>query len=114
MTAAFLAALSHNHPSARLLAIYGDYAWNVLGDRELGLRMTGAAIETAPDEPAYRITQVRMLIALDHTDEAQEASRKLETLNIGGRLDTSIRSLQNQISEKRATATSSSQGAHVR
>jgi len=114
MTEAFLTALSHNHPSARLLATYGDYAWNVLGDRELGLRMTEAAIETAPDEPAYRITQVRMLIALDHTDEAQEASRKLQTLNIGGRLDTSIRSLQNQISEKKATAASSSQGAHGR
>ncbi len=30
MMEAFMAALSHPDPSARLLATYGDYAWNVL------------------------------------------------------------------------------------
>jgi len=107
MTAAFLAALSHDNPSARLLATYGDYAWNVLGDRELGLHMTEKAIETSPSEPAYRITQTRMLIALDHPDKAQEAYRQLEKLNIGGRLDTSIRDLRSRIGEEMVAPASS-------
>lgn len=113
MTAAFLAALAHDNPSARLLATYGDYAWNVLHDRELGLRMTEEATGTAPDEPAYRITQTRMLIALDRPDEAQEAYRQLEKLNIGGHLDTSIRDLRNRIGEERAATASSSSDARV-
>ena len=87
MTEAFTAALSHPHPDARLLATYGDYAWNVLDDHELGERMTDEAVEASPDEPAYRITLIRMLAAQGRTIEARDALRQLEPLNIGGRLN---------------------------
>jgi protein O-mannosyl-transferase len=89
MIQAFLAALSHPSPSARLLATYGDYAWNVLGDHALGERMTTEAVHTAPDEPAYLITQIRMLMAQGREAEARLALRQLETLNFGGRLNAS-------------------------
>ena len=89
-----MAALSHPHPSARLLATYGDYAWNVLDDHALGERMSADAVEASPDEPAYRITLIRMLTALDKTDEARKAYQQLETLNIGGRLDSSLAELR--------------------
>lgn len=89
MMQAFLAALSHPNPSARLLATYGDYAWNVLDDHVLGARMTAEAVRTAPDEPAYRITQIRMLMAQGREAEARLALKQLETLNFGGRLNAS-------------------------
>jgi protein O-mannosyl-transferase len=94
MMQAFLAALSHPNPSARLLATYGDYAWNVLDDHALGERMTAEAVQTAPDEPAYRITQVRMLAAQGRDAEAKQALKQLESLNIGGRLNNGLTELR--------------------
>jgi len=94
MTAAFEAALSHPAPSARLLAMYGDYAWNVLGDHELGLRMTQAATRAAPDEPAYLITETRMLVAMGRVRAAQNSYKLLRRLNIGGRLNRDLASLR--------------------
>jgi hypothetical protein len=97
MMAAFVAALSHPHPDARLLANYSDYVWNVLDDRSLGLRMAEEAVKADPGEPAYRITLVRMQIASNHIDEANEQMKALQRLDIGGRLDNSIHELQHQI-----------------
>ena len=97
MQAAFTAALSHPKPGARLLATYGDYAWNVLDDRALGLRMTQQAVQAQPGEPAYRITLIRMLAAQGHTAEARSALEQLETLNYGGRLDSSVAELHTSL-----------------
>ncbi|GAA0259785.1 hypothetical protein [Rhodanobacter caeni] len=94
MVEAFLAALHHPHPRPRLLATYGDYAWNVLKDHALGERMTEEAVKAQPTEPAYRITLVRMLAAQGRGNEAREALEQLETLNIAGRLDGSIQGLR--------------------
>ncbi|HUB91123.1 MAG TPA: hypothetical protein VMA74_15470 [Dyella sp.] len=95
MVDAYLAALSHPNPSARLLSMYGDYAWNTLGDRELGLRMTDAAVKASPNEPAYRITKIRMLAAQGRDMEAKQALKQLQSLNIGGRLNDELTQLSN-------------------
>lgn len=97
MVEAFLAALSHPDPSARLLAAYSDYAWNILGDHALGLKLGEDAVLTQPSEPAYRITLVRMLLALGRTKEALQEYRELEHLNIGGSLDRDLLSLHQAI-----------------
>jgi len=94
MMQAFVAALSHPNPSARLLATYGDYAWNVLEDHVLGERMTVDAVKASPNEPAYQITLIRMLAAQGHKAEANKAFQKLEALNIGGRLNSSLNELR--------------------
>lgn len=94
MLQAYLAAVSHPKPSARLLAMYGDYAWNVLDDRALGLSMTASAAKTAPSETAYRITLIRMLAALGQKGDAQSAMKQLESLNYGGRLDSTLAELR--------------------
>jgi len=94
MMAAFMAALDHPHPNARLLANYGDYAWNVLDDKALGQRMTEDAVRAEPSEPVYHITLVRMLVVQGRRNEALAALRQLELLNIGGRLDDSIAELR--------------------
>ena len=94
MVEAFHAALAHPQPRPRLLAIYGDYAWNVLDDHALGVRMTAEAVKAKPAEPAYHITLTRMLAAQERYDEARQQIRALENLNIGGRLDGSIAGLK--------------------
>jgi hypothetical protein len=94
MVDAYNAALSHSAPSARLQSMYGDYAWNVLRNHPLGMRMTDAAVVAAPNEPAYRITQIRMLVVLGRRDKAVEAFHALESLNIGGRLNNDLANLQ--------------------
>jgi hypothetical protein len=97
MTQAFEAALSHPQPSARLQAIYSDYAWNILRDRALGLRMIEGAVTKAPSEPSYRITLVRMLTTLGNRAEAETQMRALQNLNFGGRLNAAIDGLSQQI-----------------
>jgi hypothetical protein len=109
MIAAFLAALSHPHPSARLLAIYGDYAWNVLDDYPLGLRMSQAAVAASPNEPAYRITVIRMLVVQKQMIEAQQEYQQLRRLNIGGYLDGTLESLQHLLATPPATDPKASQ-----
>jgi hypothetical protein len=94
MMAAFMAALSHPDPDARLLANYGDYCWNVLGDHALGLRMAEESVTADPSEPVYRITQIRMLAAMGRYNEARVALQRLRLLNFGGRLNDSITDLQ--------------------
>jgi hypothetical protein len=93
MTQAFLAALSHPDPSARLLAMYGDYAWNMLNDHDLGERMTDEAVKAAPKEPAYRITMIRMLASQGRKSDAANAIKDLKTLDIGGSLDANLKEL---------------------
>ena len=93
MVDAFNAALSHRHQSARLLAMYGDFAWNVLGDHHLGLQMTSKAVRASPNEPAYLITLVRMLIASGNRREAESQLVRLRQLNFGGRLQGTITEL---------------------
>jgi hypothetical protein len=94
MTQAYLAALSHPNPSARLLAMYGDYAWNILDDHNLGERMISAAVQASPTEPAYQISLVRMLAAANRSTDAKMALDRLQRLNIGGRLDASLAQLK--------------------
>ena len=92
MVAAFNAALAHG-PSARLLATYGDYAWNLLDEHKLAIQLTAQAVKAKPEEPAYLITLVRMLAAQGRYAEARDALARLRRLNIGGRLDRDIQAL---------------------
>jgi protein O-mannosyl-transferase len=94
MSAAFNAALSHPNSTGRLLANYGDYAWNLLGDKQLGLKMARAAVLASPNEPAYRITLTRMLVVLGRFNEANQQIAELNRLNYGGRLNTSLTELR--------------------
>ncbi|MGN6282738.1 hypothetical protein [Frateuria sp.] len=93
MLEAFLAALSHPKPSARLLANYGDYAWNVLGDRELGIRMAKAASAADPAVPVYHVTLARQALVLGRLDEVRQQIDVLRHLNVGGSLDPVIAEL---------------------
>lgn len=94
MVEAFNIALSHPSPSARLMATYSDYAWNLMGDRGLALKMIERAVALTPTEPAYRITLARMAMASGNPELAQQQIASLKQLNVGGRLNDSIRDLE--------------------
>lgn len=102
MIASFLAVVSHPQPSARILSTYSDYAWNVVGDRDLGERLATDAVERAPGEPAYRETLIRMLLAQGKLTQAKETLAGLSYLNIGGSLDERIRKLQAAVAKASA------------
>jgi protein O-mannosyl-transferase len=97
---AFMAALNHPNPSARLLIMYADFAWNSLDDRELGLRAAQDAVQSRPGEPAYRVTLARMLTALGRIPEAEAQRGALAGMNVGGALDDDIDSLDTLISSQ--------------
>lgn len=90
MVEMFITATSHSNTGARILAAYGDYAWNVLNDKTLALSLARDATLRAPDEPTYLITLLRMQRATGHTDEAQETQARLEAMNTFGRLNGEI------------------------
>lgn len=100
MLDAYLAALSHPNPSARLLNMYGMYAWEVLDDHSLALRMLQDAVATDPKEPAYRVTQIRMLTDAGRLDDARKALRDLQPLNLGGHMDEGIATLNARLAAK--------------
>jgi len=102
MLMAFMTALEHPNPSARLLATYADFAWNTLGDRELGLRAEQDAVHSRPSEPAYRVTLARMLTALDRLPEARAQRDALVAMNVGGALDDDIASLETLMTSRTA------------
>jgi hypothetical protein len=90
MMNAYLAALSHERKSARLLAMYSDFAWNELDDRALSLRAGIEAVERNSREPAYRIGLINKLIAMDKIDEAKRQRDALESMNLGGAYDADV------------------------
>lgn len=97
MVEAFLAALSHPHPGARLLAIYGDYAWNALDDHALGLRMAEDAAQKSPATGAYVITEFNRRLATGDVAGARSTLEHLRRLNIGGRFDGDIEAATKQL-----------------
>jgi hypothetical protein len=104
MTDAFQAALDHPNTSARLLATYSDYAWNLQGNHALGERMIEAALKSDPKEAAYRITEIRMLVAMGKYEQARESLNVLQTLNMGGHLDANITELRTLLSKHQTDA----------
>jgi hypothetical protein len=56
--------------------------------------MTEAAVRTAPNEPAYYETLIKMFIATDQSERAKNTLNDLKRLNIGGRLSSDIYRLQ--------------------
>jgi hypothetical protein len=104
MMMAYMAALGHRDPSARLLATYADFAWNSLGDHELGLRAAQDAVRGRPGEPAYRVTLARMLAVMGRMPEAKVQRDALAGMNVGGAFDDDIGSLDALISSRTVPA----------
>lgn len=103
---------SHNgRGSARLLGSFGQHLWSVDNDRDRAIRMAKAAVEKAPDEPAYRINLARMLMDAGQTTDAAGQIDALDRLNIGGRLDAPLTSLRARLRMAQSPAGADEGGA---
>lgn len=69
-----------NPQSSRLRAIYANYAFNVIGDAELAMRVMREAVALAPQDPDYRSWLVRMGLA-SNLLEPVEAKEAMELLS---------------------------------
>lgn len=101
MIEAYGVALSHPNPTGRLQAMYADYAWSMLHDETLALRLIQGAVSASPNEPTYRISWIRLLLASGHVDEASAQLPRLDTMNYGGALASDIDQLRNQLAAAR-------------
>lgn len=97
---AFVAAMGHPNPSARMLAMYAGFAWNILEDRQLGLTLQRDAVKKAPAEMAYHIVLCRMAAIKGDVKTANTELNILKTSNLGGRLSPDIKSLEALISSR--------------
>ena len=69
MQAALRAALAH--PSPEVLAIYANYALNVLHDATLALSLTRESIRLGPGDPKYRENLILLLVTTGQTEAAR-------------------------------------------
>ncbi|MDN5873555.1 MAG: hypothetical protein L0H29_04130, partial [Sinobacteraceae bacterium] len=76
---------------------------NVMRDNALGLRMAKATVETAPGEPAYRVTLLRMQVRSGHLKAARKQLAMLQSMNVAGSLDGEIRDARALISSAAST-----------
>lgn len=97
---AFVTAMGHPNPSARMLAMYAGFAWNTLEDRLLGLTLQRDAVKKAPTEMAYHVVLCRMAVASGDVETANTELAILKANNLGGRLSPDIASLTALISSK--------------
>ena len=103
MQEAFEAAVSHPDTDARAMGELRRLHLERLGNQKKGLALTERAVSADPGEPAYHITLARMFIVLGELDKARAQVLALRNLNIGGRLDGSIRNLEARINDARSS-----------
>ena len=78
LLAAFLGALNHQSPSARLLATYGAFAANELGDYALSARVLHDAATMSPEIMGYRIELANALALEGKPKEAEQILNQLD------------------------------------
>lgn len=96
---AFLAALSHPHPIARLLGAYADFARDLLHNDGLSIDYLQRAVIAAPAEPAYRVQLAHLQAIHGMTEAALRNIDALRRMDSFGRLDAQIATLEEQAEE---------------
>ena len=99
LSMAYQAALDHPRHTPRLVGMYADFAWNLLDDDALAVRMGKEAVELAPREPAYRVTLARMYAANGDLAAARTQIAALRRLNVAGELDGDIASVTTELAK---------------
>lgn len=93
---AYVAALSHPDPIARLLGAYADFANELLHDDARAIRYLRLAVDKAPGEPEYRVQLTHLLAIHGMTEEAVRNIDRLRRMDSFGRLDAKIAILEQQ------------------
>jgi protein O-mannosyl-transferase len=93
MLALFAAAVQRSE-DPQLLAIYGNYALNVLLDPNLALQLWWDAVEQAPRNVQYRETLAKLWIASGRHDLAREQIEMIRALGRFGETETTAAKLE--------------------
>jgi tetratricopeptide (TPR) repeat protein len=107
MEAIFNQALKHKN--AILLSIYGYYTINKRGDFDKGLGLFSRAVELSPRQPQLWINLIRLLIAMQRPDEAEEKLRLFMAADTYGGNEADFNRLHESIVEMRKKQSSSAQ-----
>src|SRR6185437_14439294 len=91
---AYEAAISRPHPIARLYGAYADFQRDILHDDMQGEKYLALAVAGDPGEPAYRIDLAALYARNGQTEKALEQIDALRRMNLAGRLDGQIATLE--------------------
>jgi hypothetical protein len=99
MLAMYVAALSHG-PNPDVMASYGTYALNVLGDTELALQLWQDASAQHPRDPTYHANVVKLLIVLGRYDEVASHIATIRSLGKFGQYESLARQLEQRAADQ--------------
>ena len=91
---AYEAALSRPHPIARLNGGYADFQRDILHNDQLAEVYLAQAVAGDPGEPAYRVDLAALYARNGQTEKALEQIDALRRMNLAGRLDGQIATLE--------------------
>jgi hypothetical protein len=94
------AALSRGK-DPEVMNIYANYVLHVLDRPELALGLWKISIELNPSEPVYRISTIKLLIAMERRDEARAEIAKLRKLGRLGQFERLATELELRSRESR-------------
>jgi hypothetical protein len=99
MVATFGAALARgDHPE--VLNNYGNYALNEMQDPGLALRAWSEAARLNPGEPQYRISLVKLQVALRRDAEARAGIATLRAMGVPGQYEAQARELEERLAAR--------------
>lgn len=93
----FLDVMAANPGSGAAHTLYANFAWNVLHDRELAIRMQRTSVQLAPHYLPFQLALAKFLLASDSSDLRQEGKAlfiQLRAQNAHGQLDTGLKELE--------------------
>jgi hypothetical protein len=96
---AYEAALSRPHPIARLYGAYADFQRDILHDDKLAIAYLERAVNGSPNESAYRVDLAALYARNGQTEKALQQIDALRRMNLAGRLDGQIATLE-QLAEQ--------------
>jgi hypothetical protein len=91
---AYEAALSRPHPIARLNGGYADFQRDILHNDQLAEVYLAQAVAGDPGEPAYRVDLAALYARNGQTEKALQQIDALRRMNLAGRLDGQIATLE--------------------
>ncbi|HKZ11182.1 MAG TPA: tetratricopeptide repeat protein [Rhodanobacteraceae bacterium] len=91
---AYEAALSRPHPIARLNGAYADFQRDIMHNDKLAEVYLARAVAGDPDESAYRIDLAALYARNGQIEEALQQIDALRHMNLAGRLDGQIATLE--------------------
>jgi hypothetical protein len=101
---AYGAALSRPHPIARLDGAYANFQRDILHNDAMATEYLERAVKGAPGESAYRVDLAALYARHGHTEKALEQIDALRRMNLAGRLDGQIATLERLAEQGKATS----------